>query len=111
MAAPPSARRDRIEPVFPKLVAMTDEDVYGDVWERKDLSRRDRRLVTIGALVAPGREDQLNGHIRRGLANGLTRGEIAEAVTHLAMYPGRPSAMTASHAAMDVSEAEDAKTK
>jgi 4-carboxymuconolactone decarboxylase len=111
MAAPPSARRDRIKPVFPKLVSMTNEYVYGDLWERSELSRRDRSLVTISALVALGWEDQLKGHIQRGLANGRTREEVVEAITHLAMYSGWPSAMTASHVAMDVFEAEDAKTK
>jgi 4-carboxymuconolactone decarboxylase len=107
MAAPPSARRDRIKPVFPKLVAMTNDYVYGDVWERKELSKRDRSLVTISALVALGWEDQLKSHVERGLKNGLTREEIAEVVTHLAMYSGWPSAMTASHAVMDVFESVD----
>lgn len=107
MAAPPSARRDRIKPVFPKLVAMTNDYVYGDVWERTELSKRDRSLVTISALVALGWEEQLKSHIERGLRNGLTREEIVEAITHLAMYSGWPSAMTASHAAMDVFEAAD----
>ena len=109
MAAPPSARRDRIKPVFPKLVEMTNDYVYGDVWERKQLSKRDRSLVTISALVALGWQEQLASHIQRGLANGLTREEIAEAITHLAMYSGWPSAMTASHVAMDVFEAADGK--
>lgn len=107
MAAPPSARRDRIKPVFPKLVSMTNDYVYGDVWERKELSKRDRSLVTISALVALGWEDQLKSHVERGLKNGLTREEIAEVVTHLAMYSGWPSAMTASHAVMDVFETLD----
>lgn len=110
MAAPPSARRDRIRPIFPKLVSMTNEYVYGDVWERKELSKRDRSLVTISALVALGWRDQLEGHIARGLANGLTREEIVEAITHLAMYSGWPSAMTASQIACDVFDAEDGKT-
>ena len=109
MAAPPSARRDRIKPVFPKLVSMTNDYVYGDVWERKELSKRDRSLVTISALVALGWEDQLKSHVERGLKNGLTREEIAEIVTHLAMYSGWPSAMTASHAVMDVFETLDEK--
>ncbi len=109
MAAPPSARRDRIKPVFPKLVSMTNDYVYGDVWERKELSKRDRSLVTISALVALGWEDQLKSHVERGLKNGLTREEIAEVVTHLAMYSGWPSAMTASHAVMDVFETLDEK--
>lgn len=106
MAAPPSARRDRIVPHFPKLVEMTNEYVYGDVWERPQLSKRDRSLVTIAALVALGWKEQLDGHVRRGLANGLSREEIGEVITHLAMYSGWPSAMTAAHVACDVFEAQ-----
>ena len=52
MSAPPSARRDRLKKNFPKLVSMTNEYVYGDVWERQGLSKRDRSLVTVAALVA-----------------------------------------------------------
>ena len=107
MAAPPSARRDRINPHFPKLVEMTHSYVYGDLWERKQLSKRDRSVVTIAALVALGWEDQLKSHIARGLGNGLSREEIAEIITHLSMYAGWPAAMTASHVAVDVFEAED----
>jgi 4-carboxymuconolactone decarboxylase len=107
MAAPPSARRDRINPAFPKLVEMTNQYVYGDVWERKQLSKRDRSMVTIAALVALGWQDQLNSHIGRGLTNGLTREEVSEIITHLAMYSGWPSAMTAAHVAVDVFEAQD----
>jgi 4-carboxymuconolactone decarboxylase len=106
MAAPPSARRDRIKPHFGKLVEMTNEYVYGDVWERPQLSKRDRSLVTIAALVALGWEDQLNSHIGRGLGNGLTQEEIAEIITHLSMYAGWPAAMTASHVAVDVFESK-----
>jgi 4-carboxymuconolactone decarboxylase len=98
MAAPPSARRDRINPHFPKLVEMTHQYVYGDLWERPELSKRDRSLVTIAALVALGWQDQLNSHIGR---------EIAEIITHLSMYAGWPAAMTASHVAVDVFEAAD----
>jgi 4-carboxymuconolactone decarboxylase len=107
MAAPPSARRDRINPHFPKLVEMTHQYVYGDLWERPELSKRDRSLVTIAALVALGWQDQLNSHIGRGLTNGLAREEIAEIITHLSMYAGWPAAMTASHVAVDVFEAAD----
>lgn len=107
MSAPPSARRDRINPDFPKLVEMTNQYVYGDVWARPQLSKRDRSMVTIAALVALGWQDQLNSHIGRGLANGLTREEVSEIITHLAMYSGWPSAMTAAHIAVDVFEAQD----
>jgi len=100
-------RRNRIKPNFPKLIEMTEKYVYGDVWERPQLSKRDRSLVTIAALTALGWTDQLDGHISRGLSNGLTREEVVEAITHLAMYSGWPSAMTAAHVATDVFEAQD----
>lgn len=109
MAAPPSARRDRINPYFPKLVEMTHTYVYGDLWEREQLSKRERSIVTIAALVALGWEDQLKSHITRGLGNGLTREQVSEIITHLSMYAGWPAAMTASHVAVDVFEAEDKK--
>jgi 4-carboxymuconolactone decarboxylase len=107
MAAPPSARRDRLKPHFPKLVEMTSTYVYGDLWERPQLSKRDRSLVTIAALTALGWTEQLESHIGRGLGNGLSREEVAEIITHLSMYAGWPAAMTASHVATDVFEAED----
>ncbi len=110
MAAPPSARRDRLKPVFPKLVEMTNDYVYGDLWEREQLSKRDRSMITIAALVALGWKEQLESHIGRGLGNGLSREEVAEIITHLSMYAGWPAAMTASHVAVDVFEAaEDGK--
>ena len=111
MSAPPYARRDRINPDFPKLVEMTHQYVYGDVWERPQLNKRDRSMVTIAALVALGWQDQLNSHIGRGLTNGLSREEISEIITHLSMYSGWPSAMTAAHVAVDVFEAQDQAKK
>ena len=111
MAAPPSARRDRIKPDFPKLVSMTSDYVYGDVWERKELSKRDRSLITVAALVALGWQEQLKTHTERALGNGVTRVELSELVTHLAMYSGWPSAMTGAHAMCDVFEELDAKKK
>jgi 4-carboxymuconolactone decarboxylase len=109
MAAPSSARRDRLKPAFPKLVQMTNDYVYADVWERKELSKRDRSMVTVAALVALGWQEQLNTHIGRALGNGVTREEISEIITHLALYSGWPSAMTAAHIACDVFEEQDKK--
>jgi 4-carboxymuconolactone decarboxylase len=109
MATPPSPARERIRPHFPKLVEMTENYVFGDVWERPQLSKRDRSLVVISALTALGWRDQLEGHIQRGLDNGLTREEIVEVITHLAMYSGWPSAMTASQVAVGVFDRLDQK--
>ena len=102
--APPSAQRNRIQPYFPALVDYTNDVIYGDLWERLGLSKRDRSLITVAALVASYRPLQLKTHIRRALENGVTREEIAEIVTHLAFYAGWPAAMTAAQAAADVYE-------
>jgi 4-carboxymuconolactone decarboxylase len=102
--APPSARRERIKPHFPALVQYTTDVVYGDLWERKGLSKRDRSLVTVAALAATYRPEQLAGHIERALGNGVTKEEIQEVITHLAFYAGWPAAMSAAQVAVDVYE-------
>ena len=103
--APPSAKRDRIKGFVPALVDYTNDVVYGDLWERKGLSKRDRSLITVAALTAMYRTDQLPGHLERALANGVTREEIGELITHLAFYAGWPSAMTAGQIARRVFDA------
>jgi 4-carboxymuconolactone decarboxylase len=81
--------------VAPKLASLTDDLIFGEIWERPGLSKRDRSLVTVGALVAAYRPDQLTFHLRRAMENGVSKDELAEAITHLAFYAGWPSAMTA----------------
>ena len=94
--------RDHIRGTAPKLIELTEEVIYGDVWERAELSKRDRSLITIASLIAMGRERQLVGHLGRALDNGVTRDEIVETITHLAFYSGWPTAMTAAAIAKDV---------
>jgi 4-carboxymuconolactone decarboxylase len=100
--APPSARRDRIKPLVPALVEYTDKVIYGDLWERPGLSKRDRSLITVAALIATYRPEQLESHLARAIANGVTREEISEVITHLAFYAGWPSAMSAAQLAYTV---------
>jgi len=88
----------------PKLVELTDDVLFGDVWERAELSRRDRSLVTIAALIAGGHVEQLPFHLNRGRENGLTAAEIVEAITHLAFYCGWPRAMSAIRVAKETFE-------
>ena len=95
-------QREEVRPVVPKLIELTETVVYGDLWERPGLSKRDRSLITMAALLALGRSDQLRGHVERALANGVTREEIGEAITHLAIYAGWPAAMTAARIAKTV---------
>ena len=100
--APPSAKRDRIKAFTPALVDYTNDVVYGDLWERKGLSKRDRSLITVATLVATYRPEQLKGHTERALANGVTKDEISELITHLAFYGGWPVAMSAAMVAREV---------
>jgi 4-carboxymuconolactone decarboxylase len=86
----------------PKLAEITDEVLFGDVWERAELSKRDRSLVTVAALIANGNTEQLTGHLNRARDNGLTETEIAEVIIHLAFYAGWPRAMSAVKVAREV---------
>jgi 4-carboxymuconolactone decarboxylase len=88
--------------VAPKLAELTDDVLFGDVWARPQLGRRDRSLITVSALVAMDRPDQLRSHLTLAKQNGLTEEELSEAITHLAFYAGWPSAMSAAGVAKEV---------
>ena len=79
----------------PKLVELTDNVLFGDVWEGQELSKRDRSLVTVAALVAMNRAEQLRFHLPNAVRNGVQEQELIAAITHLAFYAGWPSAMSA----------------
>ena len=97
-----SPAREAIRGTVPKLAEISDQIIYGEIWERPGLAKRDRSLIVVAALIAMGRERQLEGHLARALANGVTKDEIAEIITHLAFYAGWPAAMTAAQIAKDV---------
>lgn len=86
----------------PKLAQITDDVLYADIWERPELSKRDRSLATVAALIALNRPDQLRSHFRIARQNGLTQEELIEAITHLAFYAGWPNAVTAIGVAKEV---------
>ena len=81
--------------IAPKLAQLTDEVLFGDVWERPQLSKRDRSLITCAALIATGKTEQMSFHFPRAIENGVTQDELIEMITHLAFYVGWPSAMSA----------------
>lgn len=81
--------------IAPKLVDLTDDVLFGDVWERPQLSKRDRSLATVAALIAMNRPDQLRFHLGFALQNGVTKEELIEVITHLAFYSGWPNAVSA----------------
>jgi 4-carboxymuconolactone decarboxylase len=88
--------------VAPKLLELTDQVLFGDVWERPGLAKRDRSLITVAALIALNRVEQLPFHLARALENGVTKVELVEAITHLAFYSGWPTAVSAASIARDV---------
>ena len=79
----------------PTLADLTDRVLFGEVWERTDLSKRDRSLVTVAALIALNRPDQLRFHLNYSVQNGVQKEELIAAITHLAFYAGWPNAMSA----------------
>jgi 4-carboxymuconolactone decarboxylase len=101
-SARPSRAQQVMGDIAPKLAQLTDSVLFGDVWERPGLARRDRSLVTVSALIALNRPDQLRSHLALALENGVTRDELVEAITHLAFYAGWPSAITAVTVAREV---------
>ena len=112
MSKPPassSAAREALRQFAPKLVDLTDNVLFGDVWERKGLSKRDRSLITCAALVALNRTEQQVGHFQRAINNGVKKEELLELITHLAFYGGWPVAMSAANVAKKVFEGGEQK--
>jgi 4-carboxymuconolactone decarboxylase len=98
----PSRAQQLMGDIAPKLADLTDSVLFGDVWARPQLSRRDRSLVTVSALIAMNRPDQLRSHLALARQNGLTEEELVEAITHLAFYSGWPNAVGAVAVAREV---------
>ena len=79
---------------------------WGEIWTRPGLDRRTRSAITLTALVALGRFDELAMHLRAALRNGLTRDEIKEVLLQSAIYCGAPAANSAFAVAQRVLEEE-----
>ncbi|MFJ2722481.1 carboxymuconolactone decarboxylase family protein [Streptomyces sp. NPDC087437] len=92
---PDQSAPEELKAIAPKLVEVTNDVLFGDVWKRPGLSPRDRSLVTVSTLAALYRSEQLDHHLGVALNNGLSVEELSEAITHLAFYAGWPNAMTA----------------
>jgi 4-carboxymuconolactone decarboxylase len=97
-----SANLSELYNVTPKLAELTEDVLFGDVWERAELSKRDRSLITCAVLTALYRPIQLRGHLLRALENGVTKSELTEMITHVAFYAGWPASVTAANVASEV---------
>ncbi len=102
MTQEPSAAQKLMGDIDPKLAELTDNVLFGDVWERPGLSKRDRSLITVAALIAMNRPEQLRSHLRLARRNGVTQDEIVEVITQLAFYAGWPNAVNAVAVAREV---------
>ncbi|MFJ1793369.1 carboxymuconolactone decarboxylase family protein [Kitasatospora griseola] len=100
----PRIAPDLVRRTAPKLADLTDNVLFADLWQRPELSARERSRITVAALVALGRDAQLTAHLHRALDNGLTPGELAGAVTHLAFHADWPAAMSATGVLAQVTE-------
>lgn len=101
-SSPPRAARQMLGDIAPKLAELSDDVLFGDVWERPQLSKRDRSMITCAVLVAMGKTEQMNSHFPRAIQNGVTQEEIIELITHVAFYGGWPSAISAALRAKEI---------
>ncbi|WP_109807261.1 carboxymuconolactone decarboxylase family protein [Sphingosinithalassobacter portus] len=108
MKRPSAAKGDELKDVVPAFVELTDRILYGEVWEREELSKRDRSLLTVAALMTANRHQQLEAHLGLALKNGVTKEELGEALLHLAFYSSWPASVTASRMLLDVVKRHEA---
>jgi len=98
----PKSAREKVQEIAPDFIGMGDRILFGEIWERPQLSKRDRSLVTCAACVAGGWTEQMKTHFPKALQNGVKKDELIELITHLAFYTGWPSASTAFLAAREI---------
>lgn len=79
----------------PKLKEMTENVLYEDIWQRAELSKRERSIITLSVLASLGRLEQLPFHLSLAKTNGIIDEELVELFTHLAFYAGWPAAVSA----------------
>ena len=83
----------------PELMDIGIESVFGRLWTRDGLSRRERSLVTLGILIALRASDEMAAHFKIARTNGLSDDELAEVIYHASGYAGFPAAATARNVA------------
>ena len=105
--ANPSSSKHKIRPIVPKLYDLIETVVYDDIWERKGLTKRERSMITIAALIGMRQTDQMRSHMEKGLDNGITAKELSELLTHLAIYCGFPASLSGALIARPLLEQRD----
>ena len=100
----PSSDLQKVAQFAPKLAQLSEDVLFGDVWQRPALSPRERSIATVAALTALYRPEQLPGHLQKAITNGVTKDELGELFTHLAFYAGWPAAASAVNVLAALSE-------
>jgi 4-carboxymuconolactone decarboxylase len=103
------SRPSTVYELIPQFGKLRDEVLFGDVWEQPELTKRDRSMITVAVLTALYRTDELRGHMRRALDNGVTKDELFGLITHIAFYAGWPTAVNAGRVALEIFGDEEAK--
>ncbi|KPI52503.1 4-carboxymuconolactone decarboxylase [Clostridioides difficile] len=97
-----TAGRDNLGEFAPQFAALNDDVLFGEIWSReKELSPRDRSLITVASLLTQG-VPQLEAHLNIAKENGVTKEEIVELITHLSFYAGWPKAWSAFNLAKEI---------
>lgn len=95
MTDPSPSPSHPMQKVAPKLFELSERVLFGEVWAGNELSNRDRSLITVAALIALYRLEQLPFHLTKAIENGISPKELGEITTHLAFYAGWPAAASA----------------
>jgi 4-carboxymuconolactone decarboxylase len=88
---------DDLKAIAPEFAKLTQDLLFGDIWQRPELSQRDKSLITVTCLVALNRIEQVDFHLKKAFENGLTKKELVAAITHIAFYAGWPTAASGFH--------------
>ncbi|AKU23652.1 carboxymuconolactone decarboxylase family protein [Massilia sp. NR 4-1] len=103
-----NAGQQALGDIAPRLAEITDQLLFGDIWRRPGRAPRERSLITVSALLALNRLEQLPFHLRLARANGVSRAELGELLTHLAFYTGWPCVASAANLLRSIYQEEEA---
>ena len=106
MSSPSTNSMQNMANEVAKLAELTQTVLFGDIWQRPELSPRERSIATVAALLALYRLEQLPFHLQKALDNGVSRAELGELITHLAFYAGWPAAASAVDVLANIKQGE-----
>jgi 4-carboxymuconolactone decarboxylase len=85
---------------IPELRRLREDVLLGDVWGQKEITPKERSMITCAILAASGRNDELISHVQRAVANGVTPDQLRGMAVHLCFYAGWPAGLSLGRAAL-----------